>query len=201
MQVARGGKPEPALQRAADVRDDVAKQVVGDDDLELPGILDQEHRERIDVEVARLDVGELRPHQVKDALPERVAVRHRVALVGHADAAQAASARELERMADDAVHALEGVDLLLHRDLVLRACLEPSADADVQPLGVLPEHDEVHVGAGPILQRAQPVVEQADGPVVDVQVELEARAQKNVARVPIVRNTGIAERADQHGVA
>ena len=35
MDVARRRHAQPALQRAAEVRDDVAEQVVGDDDLEL----------------------------------------------------------------------------------------------------------------------------------------------------------------------
>ena len=49
MNVARRRHAEAALQRAADVGDDVAEQIVGDDHLELPGILDHEHRERVDV--------------------------------------------------------------------------------------------------------------------------------------------------------
>ena len=43
------------------------------------------------------------------------------------------------------LHALAGVDLFLDRDLVLGARLEAAADADVEPLGVLAEDDEVDV--------------------------------------------------------
>ena len=53
--VARGGHAEAALQRPADVGDDVAEEVVGDDHLELPGILHEEHRQRVDEEVRRGD--------------------------------------------------------------------------------------------------------------------------------------------------
>ena len=60
MDVARGRHPETALERAADVGDDVAKEVVGDDDLELAGILHEQHRERVDVEMAGLDVRDTR---------------------------------------------------------------------------------------------------------------------------------------------
>ena len=60
MDVARRRHPQTALQRPADVGDDVAEQVVGDDDLELAGILDQEHRQGVDVEVRRGDARELR---------------------------------------------------------------------------------------------------------------------------------------------
>ena len=61
MDVARGRHAEPALQRAADVGDDVAEQVVGDDHLELAGILHQEHRQRVDVEVRGGDRRDTRP--------------------------------------------------------------------------------------------------------------------------------------------
>ena len=56
--------------------------------------------------------------------------------------------RVLERVADDAVHALVGVDLFLDRDFVVGAGLEAAADADVHALGVLAEHDEVDVRRG-----------------------------------------------------
>ena len=108
--------------------------------------------------------------------------------------------RELERMLHDPVHTLVGVQLFLNRDFVLRARLEASADADVQPFRVLAEHDEVHVRHRPALQGAEPLVEQLDGPVVDVEIELEARAEKNVAGVPVVGNARVAQRADEDGV-
>ena len=58
---------------------------------------------------------------------------------------QAARPGELERVPDDPVHALPGVHFLLDGNLVFGPGLEPAADADVQPLGVLAEHDEVDV--------------------------------------------------------
>ena len=136
----------------------------------------------------------------EDALPERVAVGHGVALVGHADLGQAARLRELEGVADDAVHAFVGVQLFLDRDLVLGAGLEPAADADIEPLGVLAKDDEVDVGRAAVLERAETLVEEAHRPVVDVEVELEARAEEDVARVAIVGHARIAQRADENRV-
>ena len=52
--------PSPPCSARAEVGDDVAEQVVGDDDLELRRVLHHQHRERVDVEVRRLDVGILR---------------------------------------------------------------------------------------------------------------------------------------------
>ena len=108
--------------------------------------------------------------------------------------------RELEGVADDAMDALVGVELFLDRDLVVGARLEAPADADVQALGVLAKDDEVDVGRAAVLERTETLVEQADGPVVDVEVELEARAEQDVARVAVVRHARIAERADEDGV-
>ena len=89
-----------------------------------------------------------------------MAVRHRVALVGHRHRSQPAGARVLERVTHDPVHALVGVDLFLNRDLVWRAGFESSADADVDALCVLAKDDEVHVGARAALQRTEAIVEQ-----------------------------------------
>ena len=113
---------------------------------------------------------------------------------------QAARLRELEGVADDAVHALVGVQLFLDGNLVLGAGFEPPADADIEPLGVLAKDDEVDVRRAAALERAEALVEQAHGPVVDVEVELEARAEQDVARVAIVGHARIAQRADEHRV-
>ena len=200
MDIAGRRHPETALKRRAEIRDDVAEQVVRHDDLELARVEHQVHGERVDVVVGRRDRRILRRDLPEDALPERVALGHRVALVGHADPGQAARLRELERVADDAMHALVGVQLFLNRNLVLGARLEPAADAHVQALGVLPEHDEIDVARCTSLQWAQTFVEQADGTVVHVEIELEARPEQDVARVSVVGHARIAERSDEHRV-
>ena len=144
--------------------------------------------------------GILRRHFLEHALPQRVALLHGVALVGHADLGVAVGLRELERMADDAVHALVGVDLFLDRDFVVGAGLEAAADADVDAFGVLAEHDEVDVLPAAILERAQAIVEQPHRAVVHVEIELEAGAEQDVARVAVVGDARIAERADEDRV-
>src|SRR5262245_32565727 len=200
VQIARRRHAEPALQRRAQIRDDVAEQIVGDDDLELRGVLHHQQREPVDVEMARLDVGIPRRDFLEHALPERVTVGHRVALVGHAHLPPPVGMRKLKRVRDDAVHALVGVHLLLYGDFVFGAGLEPAANADVQTFGALAEHDEVHVAALAALQRAESIVEELDRPVVDVEVELEARPEEDIAGVAIVGHAWIAERADEHRI-
>ena len=99
--------------------------------------------------------GYSRRHFLEHALPQRVPLRHRVALIGHADAAAAVCRGEFERVTDDAVNAFVGVQLLLDGDFVFGAGLEASADADIQPFRVLAEDHEVDVSGRPILERAQ----------------------------------------------
>ena len=52
----------------------------------------------------------------------------------------------------------------------------------------------------PALEGAEPLVEQPHRPVVDVEVELEPRAEQDVARVAVVGHARIAERADEDRV-
>src|SRR5207253_6354142 len=136
----------------------------------------------------------------EDALPERVPLCHGVALVRHADLREPVRGGVLERMPDDAVHALPGIELLLDGDLVFRSRLEAAADADVEPLGILTEDDEVDVGGTASLQRTEAFVEQPHRAVVDEQIELEACPEQDVAGVAIVGDAGIPERTDEHGV-
>ena len=71
---------------------------------------------------------------------------------------------------------------------------------DIHAFGVLAEHDEVDVLPAAILERAQAIVEQAHRPVVHIEIELEARAEKDVAGVTVVGDARIAERADEDRV-
>ena len=200
MDVAGRRHAEPALERGSQVGDDVAEQVVGDDHLKLPGVQHQVHRQRVDVVVRRVDAGIARRRLSKYPLPQGVAVRHRVALVRHANLRQPARSGELERVADDSAHTFIGVDLLLDRYLIVRAGLEASADAHIDPFRVLAEHDEADVPRPPSLQRTEALVQQLHRPVVDIEVQLEARAQQDIARVPVVRNARVAEGADEDRV-
>ena len=89
--------------------------------------------------------GYSRADLVEDAVPELVRVPHGVRLVGHVHARSPVRLRVLEGRADDALDALARVHVLVDGDLVGRAALELAADADVDALGVLAEHDEVDV--------------------------------------------------------
>jgi hypothetical protein len=103
-------------------------------------------------------------------------------------------------MADDAVDPFERVDFFLDRNLVGRSRLEPPADAGVQALRVLTDDDEVDVRAAATLERAEPIVEQTNRPVVHIEIERKARPEQDVARVAVVGHARIAEGANQDRV-
>src|SRR5207237_9632176 len=128
---------------------------------------------------------------------QRVTLLHPVALICHPHLREAPACREVEGLADDPVHAFPCIQLLLDGDFVFCSSLEAPADADVKALGVLAEHDKVHVLRHAILKRTQPLVEQLHRPIFDVEIELEPRPEQDLARVPIVGDAGIAERADE----
>ena len=200
MEVAGRRQAEAALQRGPQVGNDVAEEVVGDDHVELGRVLHHQQHEGIDVEMTGLHAGVLRRHFLEDTLPQGMTLGHRVALVRHAHAAPAGRLRELEGVLHDPVHALVRIQLFLNRHFIVGPGLEASADPDIQALGILAEHDEVHVRHRPILQRTEPRVEQLDRPVVDVEIELEPNAEQDVARVPVVGHAWITERADEDRV-
>src|SRR5262245_35963426 len=103
-------------------------------------------------------------------------------------------------MSNDPVHSFVRVDFFLHGDLVDRARFEATADTDVQTLGVFSKHDEINVGRSAVLQRAKTRIEQAYGPIVDVEIELKASTEQDVACVAVVRHARIAERTDEDRV-
>src|SRR6185503_11211956 len=108
--------------------------------------------------------------------------------------------RVLERVAQAALDALPSVDGLLHRDLVRGAALERAAGARVQPLGVLAHDDEVDVLGPLVLERRVDARIELDGPKVDVEVELEARAEEDALLEDARLHVGVADGAEQDRV-
>lgn len=126
-------------------------------------------------------------------------LRHRVGLVAHVHALASLGDGVGEGGPDDALDALAAVHVLVDGDLVGRALLEVAAHAHVDALGVLAEHDHVVVDRPLVLERQQAVGEAGDGPDVREEVEAEAEAEEDVARVAEIGDARITERAQEHG--
>ena len=163
----------------------------------MRGVLHHLHGEGVDVHVGGLDPVVIARHVPERPLPEIVAVGQGVALVRHQHAPPPARPRVLKGVPDDPLDSLAGVDVLLDRDLVRGALLEDPPHADVQTLRVLAEHHEVDVAGGASFQGREVIGQEADRPLVDVQIELEADPEQDIGRVPVVRDAGIPQRAQQ----
>jgi hypothetical protein len=72
-----------------------------------------------------------------------------------------------------------------------------AAHHHVEPFRVLPEDHEVHVLGLRPLERAELLVEEPHGPVVHVEVELEAHPEEDVGGVPIVGHPRVAHRSEE----
>src|SRR5580704_6451642 len=125
---------------------------------------------------------------------------HGVGFVAHAYALQAVLPRVFKRIADDALDAFAGVDILLDSDLVRCVLLEEATDSHVQPLGVLAENHQADVFFGAVAQGSEPVVKQLDGPGVNVEVQLEAQPKQDVGGMLIRRHARVSERAKKNGI-
>ena len=215
MDVCGGSEAEAAGELRGEIADDVAEEIVGDDDVELARVADEFHCEGVDVEMAGVDVGIFGADGSEDALPEVAGVGHGVGFVGHADAqglgGRGAGRLEagatcgvglgvLEGVADDALDPLAGVDVFLDGDFVGRVFLEEAAHADVKALGVFAEDDEADVVGGDIAKRGVAGMEEFGGAGVDEEIEFEAEAEEDVGGVLIGGDTGIAEGAEEDGV-
>ena len=119
--VARGRQADAAADRAGQVGEDVAEEVVRDDDVESSRVGDEEDRRGVDVQVVDRDIGILGRHRVDRALPERPGEDEHVGLVHERELLARASGCRGERVAHDALDPERGVDGHLVRDLV-RAC-------------------------------------------------------------------------------
>ena len=145
LRLAEAAEPDPAGDRAAEVGEDVAEQVVGDDHVVAARVLHEVDARGVDVVVRGRDVGVLGGDLVERALPQVAGEGEHVGLVHEREVAPAARllSGQLEREADAALDAHPRVDRALRGDLVRRALAQEPALAGVDALGVLADDDEV----------------------------------------------------------
>src|SRR5919201_2686356 len=166
MNVAACGHAQAALQRSGKVGNDVAKHVIGDDDVELPRIANHLQAERVHVHVLRLDLGILARHNFEHALPQAVRVRKHVRLVAHKYSWLVPRAHMLSCVikceSDNTFYAFSRVYILLDSNFISSSLLERSANINVNALSVLANDGEIYVGRLNVLERAERLVLQLD---------------------------------------
>src|SRR5260370_5826503 len=84
-QRGRGQHSQASSEHGRQVREDVAEDVAGDDDVELPGFADQLHGAVVCVHVAKLDIGKFACVQLCDDLPPYKSALGDVCLLDAAD--------------------------------------------------------------------------------------------------------------------
>ncbi len=193
VQVRRGGPPDPAGDRPTEVGEDVAEEVVGDDDVVPLGSLDEVDARGVDMVVAGRHLGVVRRDLVEGPLPEVTRERQDVGLVHEREVTAGPRLGEIERVPHTPLDAEAGVHRSLRRDLTGRVLAEEAALPRVRALGVLADHD--HVDA--VVERARPGDER---PQVHEEVELEAEPQEQAALDDAGRHLGSADRTEQDRV-
>ena len=125
--VAAGREADAAGDRRTDVGEDVAEQVVGDDDVEALGLRDEEHRRGVDVLVVGRDVGNSAATSSKTRRQRPPACTSTFVLCTSVRCLRSRAAAG-EGVADHPLDAVRGVEAGLGRDLV------PAARAERPPL-------------------------------------------------------------------
>ena len=110
VEVAAGGQPDAAGHRGGDVGDDVAEEVVGDDDVVAARVGDEEHRGGVDVLVGDRDLGELGRHLLDRPRPQPAGVGEHVGLVDQGEVLARAGDGPLEGVAHHPLDAEGGVE-------------------------------------------------------------------------------------------
>src|SRR5215469_9292359 len=129
-----------------------------------------------------------------------MAEREGIRFVRHADALQPTLARIFKRIADDPLHSLARIQILLRRNLVRRSLLKETAHPHVKALSVLAEHDEVHILLAAVLEWRESLVKQYARPSIHVQVEFEPQAKQNVGGMHIGGDSRIAHGSEQNRI-
>ena len=202
IEVGPRGHAHASLQNAAEVGDDVAEHVGGDDHVVGIGVLHHPHAAGIDVVVVGLHVGVVLGHLLERPPPEVMAKRQHVGLGDERERLLRAVAlpRVFEGPADAPLAALAGVDGLLHGHLVGRALLEIAAHAAVKVFGVFADDHEVDVLRATAGQRRLHARQQFHGPQVDVLVELEPQVEEQSLLEDAGSDIGMADRSEKDRV-
>ena len=170
--VRRRRDADRAAHGGPEVGQDVAEQVGADDDVEELRALHEVRGQDVDVVLVGADVRDsCAPIALKRSSQYGIVIEMPFDLVADVRCFALRVARELERVAQDAVDALAREDGLLEHDLALGALEHAPADRRVLALGVLAHDDEVDVAGLAVGERRRDARHQPARPQVDVLVE------------------------------
>ena len=199
VQVGPGGQAHAAGDGGAQVGEDIAEEVGGDDDLKPLRVFDHEHAGRVHQQGVCLHIRVFPADFGKNLVPEDHGVVERVAL---ADARQRFMLLpgQLVGVADHPLAAMAGEHAVLDDHFVRLAFVQPRAAAGVFALAVLADEGHVDILRLRVLQRAGRAPQQPDRPQVNILVKAFADFQQQPPQGDMVRHAGSAHRAEVDGV-
>ena len=199
VQVGPGGQAHAAGDGGAQVGEDIAEEVGGDNDLKPLRVFDHEHAGRVHQQGVCLHIRVFPADLGKNLVPEDHGVVERVAL---ADARQrfVFLPGQLVGVADDPLAAMAGEHAVLDDHFVRLALIQPRAAAGVFALAVLADEGHIDILRLRVLQRAGRAPQQFHRPQVDILVKALADFQQQPPQGDMVRHAGGADRPEVDGV-
>src|SRR4051812_34865711 len=179
------------------IGEDVAEEVGPDHDVESVRALHEMRAEDVDVELVDAHVRVLLRHRLYPLVP-----------VGHRDGDAVRLGRrgemllrprlgQVERVAEDPIHALAREGTLLHHHLLVGAFVKAAADGGVLALVVLAHHPEIDVPRFAIAQRRGHARHEADRADVCVLAEPAADRDEETPQRDVIGNAGESNRAEE----
>ena len=174
--ISRGRKADTAGDGSRLIGQDVAKEVIGDDDIEATRIGHHVNRCSVNVAVVNADLRVFAPHFLDDAAPQATSEDQHIVLVDQGEVVSRTGCCLFECVAHQALHAKGRVDGDLLCDLVNRALTQGSTVSGVQAFGALAHDDEINIaGVGQRGRDARVVVR---GAQIHVMVQREAKFEE-----------------------
>ena len=207
MNVSAGGHSKSALDTGGQIGDDVAKHIVGHNDIKLARVADHLHAEGVHVHVPGLNLRIFGRNLPEHALPQTAGVGHGVRLVAHQHAAARGSiepfvlGRVLVCETNYALHPFSRVDVLLNGYFIVGSLLEGASGIGVNTFGVFANDHEIDVSGFNPFERAQRGIEQSHRADIRVEIELEAHTEQNLFRMHVAGNARVANRSHENGVS
>src|SRR6266849_9204732 len=138
--------------------------------------------------------------RMKTFVPKRHRIKNAVGFGRRGHMLAADLARELERVADDAVGSAPGENRLLHHYFVGRTRVQPSADLRILTLGILAHDPEVDVSGLAVARRRDDAGQQTHGPEVYILIEFAPDRDQQTPQRHVVGNAGKAYGAKEDRV-
>ena len=189
---AGGGRTE--------IGQDVAEQVGADHHVEPVRMLDEVRGQDVDVVLVRAHLRIARLHGVEALVPVRHGDGNAVRLGGRGDVLFWPAHGQLERVLQDAIHALAGERGLLDDGFAIGAFEHAPANRGILSLGVLAHHPVVDVADVAVTQRRHDAGHEAHRAQIDVQIEPTAHGDEHLPQRNVVRHAGKPARAEEDGV-